>query len=94
MPLYQEQGEDGFFVVREFKPFWLAVSRSECAAGTSSASFTSFPGSPGLGRDQEALYVNRRVARWYALELLHLLGFRKEREGRGRLIVVRREGNE
>ncbi|HSR40938.1 MAG TPA: succinylglutamate desuccinylase/aspartoacylase family protein, partial [Longimicrobiales bacterium] len=26
MPLYQEQGEDGFFVVREFRSAWLRVS--------------------------------------------------------------------
>ena len=26
MPLYQPQGDDGFFVMREFRPFWLRVS--------------------------------------------------------------------
>ena len=93
MPLYQKQGEDGFFVVREFKPFWLAVS--ERMRRWNLERYVHFlPGIAKVGREQEALYVNRRLARWYALELLHLLGYRKEREGRGRLIVVRRERNE
>ena len=26
MPLYQRLGNDGFFLVREFRPFWLKVS--------------------------------------------------------------------
>ena len=92
MPLYQEQGEDGFFLVREFKPFWLAVS--ERMRRWNLERFVHLlPGIARVGREQEVLYVNRLVARWYALELLHLLGYRKEREGRRRLIVVRRERN-
>lgn len=91
MPLYQEQGEDGFFVVREFKPFWLAVSE-RMRRWNLERYVHLLPGISRVGRGQEALYVNRRVARWYALELLHLLGYRKHREARSRLIVVRRGG--
>ncbi len=47
-----------------------------------------------MNRDPEqpgALVANRRVARWYALELFHLLGYRKHLEEGRRLVVMRRE---
>ncbi len=91
MPLYQEQGEDGFFVVREFKPFWLGVSE-RMRRWNLERYVHLLPGISRMGRGPEALHVNRRVARWYALELLHLLGYRKHREGEKRLVVVRRGG--
>lgn len=88
MPLYQDQGEDGFFVVREFSPVWLRVS-----AGLRRARADRFvhwlPGIRRHPEDPETLLVNRRVARWFALDLLHLLGYRRVRE-RGRGLVVRR----
>ena len=89
MPLYQIQGEDGFFVVRAFRPMWLKLS----AWMRNVRLDRIVHWLPGITRSRDrpdALLVNRRVARWYALELLHLLGYRKHREGGRRLIVVRR----
>lgn len=72
MPLYQVQGDDGFFVMREFRPFWLAVSallrhlRADAVVHWL----------PGVRRDPRhpgVLIVDRETARWYALELFHLL---------------------
>ena len=41
--------------------------------------------------DQTAtLVVDSRIARWFGLELFHLLGFRKKRSQAGKLIVSRR----
>jgi len=86
MPLYQEQGEDGFFVVREFDPFWLRVSEvlRRIRAGRIAHWL------PGVRRHpdrDDTLVVNRKLARWYALEILHLLGYRKQRE-RGDVLIV------
>ncbi len=89
MPLYQEQGEDGFFVVREFSSAWLRLSEYMRRIRLDRIVHW-FPGISKSRDRSDALYVNRRVARWYALELLHLLGYRKHREGGRRLIVVRR----
>lgn len=86
MPLYQEQGEDGFFVVREFRPFWLRVSEVLRRIRTGRIAHWL----PGVRRHPErpgVLVVNRRIARWYALEILHLLGYRKQRE-RGDVLIV------
>ncbi len=88
MPLYQEQGEDGFFVVREFEPFWLRVSEVLRRIGADRIAHWL----PGVRRDPErddALEVDRTIARWYAIEILHLLGYRKERERGKHLVVLR-----
>jgi len=89
MPLYQEQGEDGFFIVRSFHPVWLRVS--------SMLRHLHFDHIvhwlPGARRHPDrpgSLVANKLVARWYALEVLHLLGYRKQAEEEGWLVVDRR----
>lgn len=89
MPLYQPKGSDGFFVVREFKPFWLRVSSLARRARLDRVVHWL----PGIRRhptDPHTLVVDRRVARWYALQVLHLLGFRREVEAGTTLVVQRR----
>jgi hypothetical protein len=88
MPLYQARGADGFFLVREFRPVWLWVSAGARRVGLDRWVHWL----PGIRRhpdEPDALVVDRRVARWYALQLLHLLGFRREVEV-GRTLVVHR----
>ena len=86
MPLYQSQGSDGFFIVRDFSPFWLTVSRALRVLGVQRWIHLA----PGIRRHPDrpdAWVINRRVARWYALQLMHLLGFRKI-EAVGDVLVV------
>jgi len=48
---------------------------------------------PGIRKHPEragVFVVNRRVARWYALQIFHLLGFRRVREEGDELVVERR----
>ncbi len=88
MPLYQSQGEDGYFLIREFSPFWFRASRVLRRLGVDRVVHLL----PGLSLDPEmpdAVVVDRRVTRWYAPQLLHLLGFRKH-EGLGARLVMRR----
>jgi hypothetical protein len=90
MPLYQRQGDDGFFVTRRVFGFWLAVS-----AGLRHARVGRIVHwLPGISRDPldpQVLYVDRRVARVYSLELLHLLGFRRRSLDGDILTVERRQ---
>ncbi len=90
MPLYQDQGDDGYFLVRGFGFFWLKLSEVMRRAGVDRLVHWL----PGISRDEsgERLLVRKRVARWYALELLHLLGYRRARES-GRHLVVQRRGD-
>lgn len=89
MPLYQAQGEDGYFIVREFRPFWLHLSRLVRQIGLGRWVHW-LPGIHMNPARPEVLVVNRRVARWYALQILHLLGYRRQRLVGDKLVVLRR----
>jgi hypothetical protein len=89
MPLYQKQGEDGFFVVREFDPFWLHVSHVLRTLRVDRIAHWL----PGVQRSPDApnaVIVDKNVARWFALQLFHLLGFRRIEDAGSRLVMRRR----
>ncbi len=89
LPLYQEQGDDGFFIVREVHPAWLRLS-----AGLRQLRISSLarwlPGIHPARRRADALIVDRRVARWLTVEVFHLLGYRKARVTGGWYVFRRR----
>ncbi len=89
MPLYQSQGAEGFFLVREVRPVWLQL-----ATWARSQRLERFlPLLPGVRRHPtrpETLLINPKVARWYVMELFHLLGFRKQKPEGDLLAVSRR----
>jgi succinylglutamate desuccinylase len=89
LPLYQGQGDDGFFVSREVASFWLRVS----ALLRRSRLNRLMRFLPGVRRDPnnpEVLIVDTRVVRVYPLEIFHLSGFRKVRQNGSVLTVTRR----
>lgn len=93
MPLYQEQGDDGFFITRDVRRFWLWISTLLRRAGLDRIA----PRLPGVRRHPYiagAVIVDRRVARWYTVEVFHLLGFRREVEQGHSLILSRRHFDE
>ncbi|MGH9337833.1 MAG: aspartoacylase, partial [Vicinamibacteria bacterium] len=89
MPLYQKLGDDGFFVARRVRGFWLALSAvlRYLRAGRIAP---WLPGVSHIEGEKHALSVDRRIARWYSLEILHLLGFRRRFQDGDTLIVERR----
>jgi len=89
MPLYQRQGEDGFFLVREVRLFWLKVS-AWMRHRKLDRILPLLPGVNPLPDDQSALAIDTKIARWLMIEICHLLGFRKHSQEQGRLIVRRR----
>lgn len=93
MPLYQEQGEDGFFLVREVRPFWMSVSRVMRTLGF--ARFAVWL--PGVRRrpgSTDEVVVDKRIARFFARQLFHLLGFRQVEDAGHQLIMRRRSFDE
>ncbi|RMG24490.1 MAG: aspartoacylase [Methanobacteriota archaeon] len=90
MPLYQPQGSDGFFIIRRIHPFWIRISqwlRKHRADRL-------LPLLPGIKRDPnqpEMLIINRKVARWFVVEVLHLLGYRQKSYEPHKLIAVKRK---
>ena len=90
MPLYQSQGSDGFFVVREVRSFWLALAVWMRRFRLDKV----VPFMPGVTPHPalpDTYVVNRTVARWFVVEVFHLLGFRRNRFEAGRLVVSRRK---
>lgn len=89
LPLYQGRGDDGFFVGREVRMFWLRLS----ALLRRMRVTRLIPLLPGVRRETrrpELLVVDTRIARWYSMEFFHLFGFRKLRRRGTELRVSRR----
>jgi hypothetical protein len=89
MPLYQEQGSDGFFVCRPVRRFWLRVSRALRRLHL----HVLLPLLPGVSKDRDrrgTLLVDPKVARLYTVEIFHLFGYRKRRSDGDMLRFSRR----
>jgi hypothetical protein len=89
LPLYQELGDDGFFLARRVRWFWLLLAKWLRAFHVAAL----LPLMPGIRRDSDdhdTMLANPRVARWFVVEFFHLLGFRKETERLGCLAFRRR----
>ncbi len=89
LPLYQALGDDGFFIARSFRPFWIRISRWLRKLRIDKLA-VRLPGIEILsGTDK--LRVRQKVARFLVLQIFHLFGFRKLRqEGDGLLLSRRR----
>ncbi len=89
LPLYQGQGEDGYFLCRDVRPIWLriaAITRSCGLAGI----VHWFPGVERCPVDDKTILVNPKIAFIYVVEIFHLLGFRKKRTRGDKLSFTRR----
>ncbi|MEQ6120746.1 succinylglutamate desuccinylase/aspartoacylase family protein [Reichenbachiella sp. MALMAid0571] len=90
MPKYQVQGNDGFFMVREIRKFWLKVS--EIMRKWKIDFFLPLlPGIKWYQSERNSLVINNRIARWYVIEIFHLLGYRKEMKEGNRIIMTKRK---
>jgi succinylglutamate desuccinylase len=90
MPLYQKKGEDGFFIGREVAPFWIRLSEIVRRRKLAQWMFI-LPGVKRHPTDPESLIVNTAVARFFPLQIFHLLGFRRRVWEKNHLVVSRRK---
>lgn len=88
LPLYQRQGDDGFFLAADVRPFWLRVAAllRRLRLG---AIVHWLPGVRRDRGDRNTILVDPRVARWFVTGVFHLLGFRRMRP-RGPLLAFTR----
>jgi len=93
MPLYQEQGEEGFFLIREFHPFWLRLSWALRRVHADRMA-VRLPGVRKHPTSPDAVLVDKRVARWYAVQIFHLLGFRMYEDAGTHILLRRRRFDE
>jgi len=90
MPLYQKQGNDGFFVIKSINPLWLKLS-SILRRLRADKILTYLPGINSQNGTDSTITVNLSIAKWYVIELLHILGYRRKSIQNGVLMASRRK---
>lgn len=89
MPLYQSQGCDGFFIVKDIARIWLRFS-SRTRKWKLDKSLKLLPGISKSAKGQDTYVIDKSIAKWRVISLLHLLGYRKVRDNGQTLTMSRR----
>ncbi|AKA35457.1 succinylglutamate desuccinylase/aspartoacylase family protein [Flagellimonas lutaonensis] len=92
MPLYQKKGSEGFYFIREIPRFFLWMSKWVRNLKMDSV-LTLLPGINWASNDKVALMVNKKIARFMAKPIFHLLGYRARYIDQNHLIIKNRERN-
>lgn len=90
MPLYQDIGDDGFFIIRKIRPIFLSLS-AVLRRFKADNILVLFPGITWEDKRKHVLQVNLKVARYMAKPIFHLLGFRNKRIDRTHVKLYNRE---
>lgn len=90
MPLYQSQGNDGYFLIRRISPFFLRVS-GIVRKWRLDRLLAWFPGIRWASEEKHALLVNRKIARIFTKQIFHLLGYRSRELNERRYYMRNRE---
>jgi hypothetical protein len=90
MPLYQQQGEDGYFIIRRVHGFvlWLSALLRKIRFDNL---LTLLPGVSWISKEKDVMRVDLNTARFLAKDVFHLLGYRAKMRGTHFLIVRNRE---
>ena len=90
MPLYQELGKDGFFLIRKI-PIWALKASSFLRMIKFDAFLAMLPGISWSNDNKESLMVDLKVARFLAKALFHLLGYRNRTVDKTHILMRNRE---
>ncbi len=90
MPLYQPQGEDGFFAIRRVMPVFLRLS-TILRKVSFDRLLPLLPGVKWASTDKSELIVNRNIAIFLAKQFFHLLGYRSKTLDKTHYIMRNRE---
>lgn len=91
MPLYQDKGDDGFFIIRRISPFFLWLSKV-LRKYNFERLMLLLPGVSIYNEKKHILAVNNKVTRLIRNDLFHLLGFRqKVHYTKSTTLYIRRE---
>lgn len=93
MPLYQDQGDDGFFVVRPVAEAWLRLS-ARMRRWRLERFLHWLPGVRRHPERDDSFLVDRRVARFLAPQVFHLLGFRRRGPADARVLTMTRRSHD
>ena len=88
MPLYQKQGEDGYFIVAEKSKEWLDLSE-RMRLERDDEYLLNLPGVEQHPDDQHTLIIEEE--RYFEIrDRLHLMGYRRHRPLDGKIMITRR----
>ena len=90
MPLYQEQGEEGFFLIRKL-PTWALTLSAFLRRTRFGSLLQALPGVSWANKEKESLLVNTRVAQFFTKPFFHLLGYRNRVLDKTHFIMNNRE---
>lgn len=90
MPLYQQQGEEGFFLIRQ-TPRWALGLSSRMRKWKLHRALSRLPGVKWADDHQDRLVVDLRVARFMSKPFFHLLGYRSRQRDATHLVLQNRE---
>ena len=90
MPLYQTQGEEGFFIIKTIKPFFLKLSAFLRRLKVDRF-WILLPGISWQDKSRDVLKVNLKIAKFLATSIFHLLGYRSKKISDNYLLLYNRE---
>jgi len=90
MPLYQDQGDDGYFIIQPIARKYLRLSSLLRRIGVDSL-LTLLPGIRYLDDSKKSLRINQHIAKYFAKDFLHLMGYRVKQQDSSHLIAHKRE---
>lgn len=90
MPLYQAKGEDGFFVIKSIKPFFLNLSTFLRTIKIDRL-LVCLPGISWEDQKKEVLKANLKITKFFAKSFFHLLGYRNKKVSANYMLLYNRE---
>ena len=90
MPLYQERGNDGFFIIKRTPHFFLRLS-SLLRKLKADNLLTYLPGIKWHNKTEGVLRANLKIAKFFAKSVFHLLGYRNKQYDKTHLLLYNRE---
>ncbi|XLS30687.1 succinylglutamate desuccinylase/aspartoacylase family protein [Flavobacteriaceae bacterium M23B6Z8] len=90
MPLYQNLGDDGFFLIRQIPRYFLGISKVLRKIRFDRI-LPLLPGVTWQSSKKDTLFVNKKIARFFARQFFHLMGYRSKTIDENYLIVKNRE---
>lgn len=90
MPLYQNQGSEGFYYIRSIPTILLWASKGLRKLKADHL-LVKFPGIKWESLKKDAMLVDQKVARFLTKSIFHLLGYRARQLDKTHLVVKSRE---
>ncbi|WP_397446578.1 succinylglutamate desuccinylase/aspartoacylase family protein [Polaribacter sp. R77954] len=90
MPLYQQKGNDGYFIISKISKFWLNASRVLRRLHFHNL-LKLLPGVSSIKTKPYTLIVNPKTAQFLATDIFHLFGYRKKVIKNNKLHFIKRD---